>query len=289
MVVNPGWKTPADNSSGGSAVGGGGELELPSSRFTGASDGAGFRLGSQGGSCGGSNLSAREAARQRWASVNSSGSSAKTVTASTAKTITASGAKTTTANGRSASHSNITIASVGDQNKLDGSKMSKKPSDVNTSPVHVPCPICQKKLPEADINQHLDSCLASEDSQEDPFENDEDDADLLAATVDLENSIHAESDDEPLVQTKIIISDSDDDEPLIKRPNKRKRHEDSKSDNQNDVFGDITAQDDQDILAALEDSTDQNADQSMFACPICDKLLSHNIMFKHLDTCLATM
>merc|ERR1712096_223433 len=111
--------------------------------------------------------------------------------------------------------------------------------------------------------------------------------DLLAATVNLENSMHADSDDEPLVQSKIMLSaseDDDDDEPLIKRPIKRKRSKDSQPDHENDLFGDITAQDDQDILAALEDSTDQNADQSMFACPICDKLLSHNIMFKHLDT-----
>merc|ERR1711872_486397 len=76
------------------------------------------------------------------------------------------------------------------------------------------------------------------------------------------------SDDEPLVQTNIVLSDSDE-EPLIKRPNKRKRE---KVSNDDELFGDLTAQDDQDILAALENSTEnQNADESMFACPICDK------------------
>ena len=53
-----------------------------------------------------------------------------------------------------------------------------------------------------------------------------------------------------------------------------------------DKFNDQTQQDDQDILAALGDTKDgTEADQSMFACPICDQHLSHGEMFSHLDQC----
>ena len=62
--------------------------------------------------------------------------------------------------------------------------------------------------------------------------------------------------------------------------------DDDNSDDDDDKFNDQTQQDDQDILAALGDTKDgTEADQSMFACPICDQLLSHGEMFSHLDQC----
>ena len=253
MVVKPGWKPPADNSSGGSVVGGG--LELPSSRFSGASDGAGHRLGSDRGGGVVEGMSAREAARQRWASMGS----------------------TSTSSSKPNVH----------EKTPDVENLPSKPV-INL----VPCPVCSKQMSEQEMNHHLDHCLASQEKKndqsqavDDPFNDDDNDA-LLEATVELEKSINLDSDDEPLVQKDHIVLSDSDDEPLIKRPKKRKREDPSKPD---ELFGDMTAQDDQDILAALEDSTNQNADESMFACPICDKLLSHNIMFKHLDTCLASM
>ena len=56
-----------------------------------------------------------------------------------------------------------------------------------------------------------------------------------------------------------------------------------------DLFGDTTLQDDLDLLAALEDVTmgQSEGETSMFACPVCDTLLDHAAMNKHLDTCLA--
>merc|ERR1719370_870757 len=102
-------------------------------------------------------------------------------------------------------------------------------------------------MSEQEMNNHLDKCLSSEEDKDDhdqvvddPFD-DDDDA-LLVATVEFEKSINLDSDDEPLIQSNIVLSDSDD-EPLIKRPEKRKREDDSKHD---EVFGNMTAQDDQD-------------------------------------------
>ena len=175
MVVKPGWKAPADNSSGGSVVGGGGR-ELPYSILTGASDVVGMRLRSQSG--GTSGLRAREAARQRWVSVDSS-----------------------------ATESSTLPATVGGLTSLS------KPA----STAFLPCPICNKKLPEDDINHHLDTCLSNQNYQGDPFEDDgDDDAALLAAAENHEKSIHIDSDHELLVNSNLIFSDSDDDEPLIK-------------------------------------------------------------------------
>ena len=87
------------------------------------------------------------------------------------------------------------------------------------------------------------------------------------------------------LSTRAIEISDDDDEPLVKRRSLTNRHYDDNSDD-DDKFNDQTQQDDQDILAALGDTKDgTEADQSMFACPICDQLLSHGEMFSHLDQC----
>ena len=96
---------------------------------------------------------------------------------------------------------------------------------------------------------------------------DGDDDLLLAASIDVENSLTLDKPHE--------ISDSDDDEPLIKRIS-------TGSSRDNDV---MTQQDDQDMLAALENDNVDDAEQSMFACPICDTLVTHELMFRHLDQC----
>merc|ERR1719233_1042562 len=240
-------------------------------------------------------MSAREAARQRWASL---GNTARQPRESVDTRVTQSKASVDT----SARQSRDSVDTRVRQPKTTVDTSARQPTALKKSPEVqnlpsepaislVKCPVCGKQMSEQEMNNHLDECLASQEDKDDhdqvvndPFDDDDNDA-LLEATVELEKSIHLDSDDEPLVQSNIVLSDSDD-EPLIKRPTKRKREGDSKHD---ELFGDMTAQDDQDILAALEDSTNQNANESMFACPICGKLLSHNIMFKHLDTCLASM
>ena len=102
---------------------------------------------------------------------------------------------------------------------------------------------------------------------------DGDDEFLLAASIELENSINNSQD------AVVVLSDSEDDEPLIKRRLK----DVSATDDDQDL---MSQQDDQDILAALETNESLEAgDESMFACPICESLVSHGEMFRHLDTC----
>ena len=140
----------------------------------------------------------------------------------------------------------------------------------------VSCPVCSRRFSASAINTHLDSCLASPEEENKEVEdslNDGEDEALLEAVIDLENSTNAS----PGPSAAIVLSDSEDsdDEPLVKRrPGERI----------NDVMAD---QDDQDILAALETSkvSEEEAEQSLFACPICDELLHHKNMFAHLDFC----
>ena len=88
------------------------------------------------------------------------------------------------------------------------------------------------------------------------------------------------------------MSDSDDDEPLVKRARDDERQNQAKEEEHGkdeDLFGDTTLQDDLDLLAALEDVTmgQSEGETSMFACPVCHTLHDHAAMNKHLDTCLA--
>ena len=142
----------------------------------------------------------------------------------------------------------------------------------------VSCPVCSRKFSPSTINTHLDSCLTSpeEEKVEEVEEslNDGEDEALLAAVMELENSTTASPTTSPVIVLSDDSEDSDD-EPLVKRKSGER-------------FNDVMAeQDDQDILAALETTggCEEEAEQSMFACPICDELLCHREMFSHLDIC----
>ena len=142
------------------------------------------------------------------------------------------------------------------------------------------CPVCSLRLAPDQINGHLDACLAqtSQDSPSGPADgfDDSDDEALLAATIDLESSLSLP----PRQASTISISDSEDDEPLVKRT--RDTGEDSSAGE--DLFLDTTLQDDLDMLAALGDEGQQ--DESMFACPSCQCLCVSSDMNNHLDNCL---
>ena len=135
----------------------------------------------------------------------------------------------------------------------------------------VPCPVCNKSFKQAEINPHLDKCLGAPDDDMD----DGDDEFLLSASIELENSVNKGQ------SALVVVSDSEDDEPLVKR---RIRSDDIYEDVHDQDL--MSQQDDQDILAALENTETLGAgDESMFACPICENLVTHGEMFSHLDQC----
>ena len=151
--------------------------------------------------------------------------------------------------------------------------LSRTVTSDNDQSDKVPCPVCNKSFKQAEINPHLDKCLGSPDDDMD----DGDDEFLLSASIELENSVNNSQGQAGV----LVVSDSEDDEPLIKR---RITSVDTVQDNHDQDL--MSQQDDQDILAALENTeTLEAGDESMFACPICDNLVTHGEMFRHLDQC----
>jgi hypothetical protein len=243
VVVRPGQRTPADNSSGGAVVGpvGAGTTAGP--------QGAGHRLGSSS-SAGQEGASVQETLRRRW------GEGGSAATKPGDNKTKPGGSKT----------------------KPNGTKpdTKAKPGVGQTGSEMQTCPVCARPFPAAEINGHLDSCLAEAGGHQGDGLDDGDDAALLAAAIDLEESMTEET---PPGASAISISDSVDDEPLVKRPC------DKIINDARNILDETTTQDDLDMLAALED-TKEDQDCSMFACPVCDSLLSHTAMNQHLDTCL---
>ena len=139
MVVNPGWKTPADNSSGGEAIGNVSGSSRTSSTSSSMTTG-GQRLG--GGDIysltSASSRSARQDVRDFWSNRFPSATSTSTSSQpSSSKKGQAAKAK---------------------------KNFSQGTSSANTEqPVHLTslasCPVCSKEVPESSINHHLDECL----------------------------------------------------------------------------------------------------------------------------------
>jgi len=272
VVVNPGWKTPADNSSGGSVVKNGSDLPAQGAQTSGrlgSSSGGGFKLGSSGSPPSGSSV--QEMLRKKWGGGDSSRIS-PTVSADPVKKYSSgpTTSKTPPSNSKNSTSSETFDSGAG---------------PIGTQKQQ--CPICFKFFPAEEINPHLDLvCLADNSAV---FDDDCSDADLAAAAQLVEEE------EDRINSSKISIhsmSDSDDDEPLVKRARDDKRQNQAKKEEyekDEDLFGDTTLQDDLDLLAALEDVTmgQSEGETSMFACPVCDTLLDHAAMNKHLDTCLS--
>ena len=258
VVVKPGWKSPTDNSFGGSVVNTGGELAAGGTDVPGkvGSSGAGFKLGSSSSSSSQSSSSVQEMLRRKWGSTGGSLIS--------------------------------TSASAG---HVTGSTQNVFKAGTSQSQVEMhQCPVCSKFFPAEEINPHLDLlCLVTKgnDDNIDPvFDEDGSDADLIAAAQIIEEDARRINTSKVSIHS---ISDSDDDEPLVKRACDDKQKEKArKEETAENLFGDTTLQDDLDLLAALEDVNEggQEGDVSMFACPVCDILLNHAVMNEHLDGCI---
>ena len=282
VVVRPGGREPVDNSSGGRAVGG--EVAR------GSSTSGGQRLGSTSAQVDG-DLSVQEMLRRKWAAVGCGGSEQGATMGGSGRVVHTGepGTSGVSGNGRvpkggsgGSRRGAHTGGSWGDRAAQGGGGAVADQGSKQTAGGGPCCPVCSKSVAEEDMNSHLDSCLSATHDGHPPLPDpsdgfdDDDDAVLLAAAIDLENSLT----ESPTLHTSVVsISDSDDDEPLVKR------RSDGGLSTEQDMFGDTTLQDDLDLLAALEGGEEQ--DTSMFACPVCDHLLSHGDMNRHLDTCVS--
>lgn len=270
VVVKPGWKSPSDNSSGGSVVttGSDGPGRLGSS-------GGGFKLGSSS-SASSSSSTVQETLRAKWGGTG--GGSSLTPPAVSVGPATTTGDPNVKTGKPKQPESKAKPSASQIQNGF------KVGSSHGQQAEKQQCPICSKFFPAEEMNPHLDLvCLlpkANDENLDPVFEDDGNDADLVAAAQLVEEDSRTNS-------SIYSISDSDDDEPLVKRACDDKRKEET--DREENFFGDTTLQDDLDHLAALEDVTggEQEGNDSMFACPVCNVLLNHTIMNEHLDVCIS--
>merc|ERR1712192_91687 len=259
---------------GGSVVNSGGDLVAGGSNGPRRqeSSGGSFKLGGSSSSPSTSRSSVQEMLRRKWA--NSGSSSSTSAPAGDTKPL------------QSSKHTAVKAKSPADSSILNGSKVGSSYSKAEKQQ----CPICSKFFPAEEINPHLDlvCLLTKSDDYNDPdqvFDDDGSDADLIAAAQMIEEEDVKISSSKGSV---LSISDSDDDEPLVKRVcDDKKQNAKKRKEEEVDLFGDTTLQDDLDLLAALEDVNKQEGDISMFACPVCNTLLNHAVMNQHLDVCIS--
>ena len=287
VVVKPGWKSPTDNSSGGSVVNSGGELVAGGSNGPGrqGSTGGSFKLGGSSSSLSSSSSSSvQDMLRRKWGNTGSSSSTSAPAGHARSDPNVPTGQPLQTSKHTASKAKPSAGSSIQNRSKTGSSHSQAEKQQ---------CPICSKFFPAEEINPHLDLvCLlakADDDNPDQVFDDDGSDADLIAAAQLVEEEDSRINSSKGSIHS---ISDSDDDEPLLKRAcddkhAEKKRKEEA--DREDDLFGDTTLQDDLDLLAALENVTtgEQEGDISMFACPVCNTLLNHAVMNEHLDVCIS--
>lgn len=174
----------------------------------------------------------------------------------------------------------------------DSNKRSKLDDSSDTK--HVNCPVCNKMLPSADVNQHLDECLLENDtvhktrvSLNSHVSNDNIINISSSSNSDLDNFVI----ESPKAQFYVDISESESNtncEQTCLVCNTQIGPEVSLNEHLDEcmgaVFNDtiiINNEDDDNISAA-----GNNSIESKYPCPVCMQMISENLMNGHLDICL---
>lgn len=173
---------------------------------------------------------------------------------------------------------------------------------------YVNCPVCNRRLPSADINQHLDECLLEANSVRkaaipSTSRASYDDSIISISSVSsshLDDSIIIESDsidnETPKTQsyasTSIGKSDATDLEHKCLVCNMQILPEISLNEHLEECIGSVFNDD----TMIIDDDNDQNDDdmlvvennymESRYPCPVCMQIILENLMNQHLDMCL---
>ncbi|XP_070160049.1 DNA-dependent metalloprotease dvc-1 isoform X1 [Polyergus mexicanus] len=173
---------------------------------------------------------------------------------------------------------------------------------------YVNCPVCNRRLPSADINQHLDECLLEADSVRkaaipSTSRASHDDSIISInsfSSSHLDDSIIIESDstdsETPKTQsyasTSIGKSDATDLEHKCLVCNMQILPEISLNEHLEECIGSVF----NDETMIIDDDNDQNDDdkfvvennymESRYPCPVCMQIILENLMNQHLDMCL---
>jgi len=173
---------------------------------------------------------------------------------------------------------------------------------------YVNCPVCNKRLPSTDINQHLDECLLEADTVRkaaipSTSRASYDDSIISInsfSSSDLDDSVvienHSIVNEIPKAQsyasTSTIKSDAADSEHKCLVCNIQLLPETSLNEHLEECIGSLFNDD----TMIIDDDNDQNNDdmlvvennsvESRYPCPVCMQIIPENLMNQHLDMCL---
>lgn len=165
----------------------------------------------------------------------------------------------------------------------------------------VTCPVCSKRLPATDINQHLDECLLEADTARKAaipstsrasYNNDSIISINSSSTSDLDDSVFIE---DPKAQSCASTSTCKNDAANFERKclvcNEQIALEVSLNEHLEECIGSVF-DDDTIIIDDNEDDNDDtlavenNSTENKYPCPVCMQIISENLMNQHLDMCL---
>ncbi|KAL0100275.1 hypothetical protein PUN28_019573 [Cardiocondyla obscurior] len=189
------------------------------------------------------------------------------------------------------------------ENPVDANTFSNKRlrlDNSNETIDYVTCPVCNKRLPATDINQHLDECLLEADTARkaaipSTSRASYDDSVITinsSSNSDLDSSVLTEDSKlQPCASTSICKSDAVNSERKCLVCNAQIAPELSLNEHLEEcigsVFNDDTMttddnEDDNDDTLAIENNSTENK----YPCPVCMQIISENLMNQHLDMCL---
>lgn len=160
----------------------------------------------------------------------------------------------------------------------------------------VTCPVCSKRLPATDINQHLDECLLEADTARKAAIPSTSRASYDDSLISINNSSSSDLDDSVFIEdpkaqscTSTCKNDAVDLERKCLVCNAQLAPEITLNEHLEEcigsVFNDDTMvdnEDDNDDTLAVENNSTENK----YPCPVCMEIISENLMNQHLDMCL---
>lgn len=206
------------------------------------------------------------------------------------------------------------------EQNVDANIPNKRPrlDNPDETAEYVNCPVCNRRLPSADINQHLDECLLEADTirkaaipstSRASFDDSIISINSFSTSIyDLDDSVIIEShsiiDEAPEAQSRASTSTDEGNPTDLKQKclvcNIQIPSDISLNEHLEECIGsvfndDTMIIDDENDNNDKNDKNDKNDDdtpvennsmENRYPCPVCMQMISENLMNQHLDTCL---
>jgi len=189
--------------------------------------------------------------------------------------------------------------SVAEQNVDENTIPSKRLrlDNSNETVECVTCPVCNKRLPATDINQHLDECLLEADTARKAAIPSTSRASYDDSIISINSSSSSDVDDSVPIEdskaqscasTSTCKNETTDLERRCLVCNAQIASEISLNEHLEECIGSVF-NDDTMIIDDKEDDTfaiENNSTENKHPCPVCMQIISENLMNQHLDMCL---